>query len=532
MAFELRRAKHPWNDGVNTMSKSTGTADHPNSLLVLALNIGTSSIRALLFDRLGRAIEGMMARQSWRLDTDTDGAAVADPDAMVDRVWRCIDEVLERAAELSGKIEGVALCTFVSNILGVDEQGQAVTPLMTYADTRSADEVDRLRREFDEEAVHQRTGCLFHTSYLPAQFRWLARARPDIFQRAVRWMSIGEYMERQIFPSAGSRKENERGVSYSVASWTGLLDRKNLVWDGPLLAALPVDAAQLSPLVDVDVPRRGLRDRFADRWPALRGVPWFPAVGDGAAANVGSGCVTPARVALTMGTTTAVRLVTEEEVMHVPDGLWCYRVDGRRSLPGGALSEGGNVFAWMRDTLHLPVERDLEDALARMVPDGHGLTALPFLAGERSPGWVGDARATLHGLSLATTPLDILRASMEGVAYRIALIFDRLESLLPSDFQVVASGGALLNSPVWVQIIADIVGRPVAISEVEEASARGAALLALEALGALDDATDSPAFIGEPIVPDDDRHARYRKAAKRQQMLYEILVDRQNADAV
>lgn len=506
--------------------------EHAEPPLVLALDIGTSSVRALLFDRLGRAVKGMATHRSYALHTTTEGAAVADPDEILDHVWRCIDGVLARAGKLGAKIEGVASCTFVSNVLGVDEQGQAVTPLMTYADTRSADEVDRLRREFDEEAVHQRTGCLFHTSYLPAQFRWLASTQPETFQRVTRWMSIGEYMESQVFSSAVSENGSGSRVSYSVASWTGLLNRRQLVWDVPLLAVLPIDIEQLSPLIDVDVPRRGLRDQFSDRWAPLRDVPWFPAVGDGAAANVGSGCATPEKVALTMGTTSAVRLVTEKEIEHVPDGLWCYRVDGHRSLPGGALSEGGNIFVWMRDTLQLPGERDLEDALARMVPDDHGLTVLPFLAGERSPGWVGDARATVHGLSLATTPLDILHASMEGVAYRIALIFDRLASLLPHDFQVVGSGGALLNSRVWVQIIADVLGRPVAISEVDEASARGAALLALEALGALDDVTDSPTFIGEPIVPDHGRHARYREAVRRQQILYETLVDGQDAESV
>jgi gluconokinase len=298
-----------------------------------------------------------------------------------------------------------------------------------------------------------------------------------------------------------------------------------LEWDPPLLAALPIEAEQLSPLVDVDVPRQGLRDRFSDRWSALQDVPWFPAVGDGAAANVGSGCVTPAKVALTMGTTSAVRLVTEEEVEHVPGGLWCYRVDGHRSLPGGALSEGGNIFAWMRDTLQLPGELGLDDALARMVPDGHGLTVLPFLAGERSPGWVGEARATLHGLGLATTPLDILRASMEGVAFRIALIFDRLGPLLPADFQVVASGGALRNSPVWVQIIADVLGQPVASPDIEEASARGAAVMALEALGVLGHLGQAPPSIEVVCEPDTGYYASYAAAVQRQQALYESLID-------
>ena len=114
-------------------------------------------------------------------------------------------------------------------------------------------------------------------------------------------------------------------------------------------------------------------------------------------------------------------------------------------------------------TLNLGSHPSFEDALAGMEPDSHGLTVLPFLAGERAPGWAGHARATIHGLSLATTPLEILRAGMEAVAYRLALVFELLRPMIPRDPQVVASGGALLHSPAWLQIVTDVLGRPVAV---------------------------------------------------------------------
>lgn len=495
---------------------STIAPNRAEAPIIIAIDLGTSSVRAVLFDRLGRAVEGLAVRQTHEFHTTAEGASEADADALLELVWGCIDGVLAQAGRLAPHIAGVAACTFVSNVLGVDETGRAVTPITTYADTRAAGEVAGLRAEFDEKEVHDRTGCPFHPSYLPARFRWLARAQTDLFRRVAHWLSIGEYLEFKLFGQAA--------VSYSVASWTGLLDRHRLTWDEPLLAALPVSREQLSPLTDVNCPRRGLRPEFAARWPALRDVPWFPAVGDGAVANVGSGCVSPARVALTVGTSSAMRVVTDGAVPHVPPGLWCYRVDGRRSLPGGALSEGGNVFAWMRETLRLGDVAEVEQALAAMEPDIHGLTVLPFLAGERSPGWAGHARATIHGLSLATTPLEILRAGLEAVAYRIALVFDLLRPLLPGDPQVVASGGALLSSPAWLQIMADVLGRPVAVSQVEEASARGAALLALEALGVLSDLSEAPAFIGAVYEPDAGRHTRYREAVERQRGLYEKLI--------
>ena len=483
--------------------------------LIVAIDIGTSSIRAALFDRLGRAIEGFDARRTHEVRTDALGASEADPDFLLDLIFQCVDQVMDRTAEIPQPIAGVAACSFVNNILGLDRNGRVAIPLTTYADTRSTGEVPGLKEDFDEEETHERTGCHFHPSYLPARFRWLARSLPDLFRKSARFVSIGEYLELKLF--------GEAAVSYSVASWTGLLDRNALAWDRELLHRLPVGAEQLSPLTDVHRPRRGLLAEFSRRWPALREVPWFPAVGDGATANVGSGCVSPKRVALTVGTTSAMRAVLADRVEGIPSGLWCYRVDGRRSLLGGALSEGGSVFAWMRSALRFDLE-GLEEKLSTLEPDGHGLTVLPFFAGERAPGWAGHARATFHGISLATTPLHLLQAALEGVAYRIALVFERLRPLLPGDPQVVASGGAILSSPPWLRIMTNAIGRPVAASGVAEASERGSVLLALEALGTIPDLEQAPDFLGTVYEPDPRIHLRYREAMARQKELYAKLV--------
>jgi gluconokinase len=486
--------------------------------LILALDIGTSSVRAILFDRLGRAVRGFEARRAYELRTTADGASEIDPEALLEIVWHCVDDVVAGAVPLPGRIGGVATCTQVGNVLGVDQSAGATTPMITYADTRAACEVEALRAELDEEAVHDRTGCLFHASYLPARLRWLAATQPELLGRSDRWISIGEHMERRLF--------GDTAVSYSVASWTGLLDRRRKEWDRDLLVALGLKTEQLSPLTDVGAPRRGLRAPFAGRWPQLADVPWFPAVGDGAAANIGTGCVSPHQVALTVGTSAALRVVMPDPVERVPWGLWCYRVDGERSLPGGALSEGGNIFAWARSTLRLPDMGDLESALAVMEPDGHGLTVLPFLAGERSPGWAGNARAAIHGISLATTPLEIVRAGLEAVAFRIGMVFDLLRPLLPDGSRIIAGGGAMNGSPAWLQIIADVLARPVAVSQVGEASARGAALLALEAMGILKDLMDANPPVDSVVEPDAGRHARYREARERQQGFYDTLVCR------
>ena len=111
-----------------------------------------------------------------------------------------------------------------------------------------------------------------------------------------------------------------------------------------------------------------------------------------------------------------------------------------------------------------PREAAFEEALAQRAPDSHGLTALPFLAGERSPGWRDDARAAITGLSLATNAVDLAAAMLEAVALRLSLVYERLAPLADAGHEVIASGGALLRSPAWTRMLADAFGRPLTLS--------------------------------------------------------------------
>jgi gluconokinase len=383
-----------------------------------------------------------------------------------------------------------------------------------WGDTRSADEARRLRAALDEARWHARTGCHVHTSYWPAKLRWLAHERPAETGRVARWGSVGELLELTLFGTAGT--------SVSMASGTGLLDQDRVAWDPEALAVAGVDEARLFPLVDRTQARRDLRAPWAGRWPTLRAVPWFPAVGDGAASNVGSDCTDLSRVALNVGTSAALRVVTTA-ASAPPRGLWRYRLDRRASLIGGALSEGGNVHAWCRKVLRLADDDATEAALAALAADDHGLTVLPFLAGERAPGWRGERRAALTGLTLDATAPEILRAMLEAVALRLARVYDLLRPQAAPEHLVVGSGGALAASAAWAQIIADALGRPLIVSREEEATSRGAALLALDAVGLRPLSGPSSPPSGTTFVPDEGRHARYAEALARQRSLEDTL---------
>ena len=477
--------------------------------MVIALDLGTSSARATLYDLQGRAVPGRFHQVTYAPTLTPDGGVEHDPAVLLEAVAACLDSVTR--ASRHDDIRGVGVTTFWHGLLGFDAGGHPVTPIFTWADSRSAPDAALLRGALDDRALHARTGCHLHSSYWTAKLRWLARERPADVQHVAHWGSIGEHLELALF--------GETATSVSMASGTGLFDQETLRWDTEALAAAGVEPAHLFPLAEPGG-RRGLRAPWSARWPALRGVPWFPAVGDGAASNVGSDCVDPSRIALNVGTSAAIRLVTRE-AGQAPIGLWRYRVDRRRALVGGATSEGGNVYAWCRDVLKLPPPDEVERMLATRAPDSHGLTLLPFLAGERAPGWRGDRRATITGLSLSSTALDVAHAAMEAVVFRLMLIYARLAPVAAAEHRVVASGGAVAHSRVWTRMLADGLGRAIHWSPESEATSRGAALLALEALGAWSDLGAAPAPLGEVFAPDAARHARYLAALERQQRLDE-----------
>jgi gluconokinase len=484
------------------------TPPGPDAPFVLTLDLGTSSARALLFDREARAVRGFEARRACRPRATADGGGEFDPVELTAAVEDLLDEAAARVERFSPA--AVACCTFWHSLMGVDAAGEPVTPLYTWADLRGATEARALRASLDEAAYHERTGCFFHPCYHPARLRWIARAKPDLFARVVRWVSFGEFLYARWF--------GRFLATVSMASATGLLDVRSCLYDEDILKAAGVRREQLSPLGDVEDAFRGLRSEWARRWPALRDVPWLPPVGDGACNNLGAGAVASGRAGVMVGTSGALRVVVPAERLRALPGLFAYRVDRRRGVMGGALNDGGNLIEWVRRTFRVPEEAEGE--IAAMAPDAHGLTFLPLLAGERSPGWAVEARGAIVGVRLATRPVEILRAAMEAVACRFALVHRRLEGAR----ECVASGGALLRSPAWMQILADALGVPVEASEEPEASCRGAALLALEVLGAVARLEDLPARTGRRFDPDPARHALYARAVERQERYYDRLI--------
>ena len=396
----------------------------------------------------------------------------------------------------------VAVDTFWHSVMGVDCDGRALTPVLHPFDTRSAAAARELTKRVDQAEQHRRTGCMLHPSYLPAKLVWAGSAK------ASRWMSFGEYLFLRLFGVAAA--------SLSMVSATGLWDQNEGRYDAEILAAIGASESQFAAPDALDRPCSGKLP-----WPELSGIPWFPALGDGACSNIGSGCVEPERFALMVGTSGAIRVLIEHDRVEIPPGLFCYRSDARRFLVGGALSNGGEVFAWM--TRNLRVTDDAN--LAGRIPFQHGLNVLPLFAGERSPGWRSDARGAITGLSAATSAEDILQASLEAVALQFRQVYGAMTAAFGVPREVIASGGALLHSPVWTQMMANALGQSVTPCLEPEATSRGAALLALERIGAIGNIAGAAPKLGEPVSAVASHAKLYEAALARQKWLYSRLFE-------
>lgn len=469
--------------------------------LILAIDIGTSSCRTALFDLSAHRIADTTAQQTYPLITSGEGAAEIEPAVLLRAVRRCLAETM--AAARGRKIAGIGTSCFWHSFIGTDARGKPVTHVITWADSRCRPDAAKLRATFSERQIQARTGCMLRASYWPAKLLWLRRTQPRVFARVKRWMSPAEWLQLTI--------SGAPNCAPGMATGTGLFDPSKLAWDCALLAHCGIRAAQMFPLSSEPTPVRGL---LAREFPALAGVPWFPAIGDGAASNLGSGATQPGLAAINVGTSAALRVMRSGRTARAPFGLFCYRVDAERFVVGGAVSDAGNLRAWCLRELRLPDEAAIESALAARSGPVPGLTVLPFWTHDRAPTWNENAVGVIHGMSQNTTALDLLQAITEASYQRIARIGEMVVAVEPRPPKFIVSGG-IQHSPAALQRLADVLGQPVYPNDEMEASIRGAAIFALEKLG-----LPAPALVLPKPVKPRARYAKlYAEARERQRTL-------------
>lgn len=435
---------------------------------ILALDLGTSSARALVLDAAAAPLPGALARRKVSVVLGDDGSATLDGPGYLAGLIGCLDELAT-----GGHLDGVQLVATAAqwhSVVPLGPDGVPCEPVLTWLDTRSTP-LPGSPGPTDPVAFHQRTGTWWHRFYWTVRLPWL---RQRAGSGPVRFVGLPEYVHSALLDSAP--------MSVSQASGTGLFDLRNLDWDTEACELAGVRPGELPPLAPPDW-RGRLRPEYARRWPALAEARWTAAVGDGAASNVGSGCFDERWAAVTVGTSAAVRLVQPAppgtELPPLPEHLWRYRVDHEHVVTGRAFSAGGNLYAWARRELRLPDGPALEAALSLVAP-GAGTPADPRFGGDRPPGLAPAGSGRIWHIGFGTTAVDIFAGLMYALCQQVTSGVAELESTVGRSVDAVLGGGAVSASAWWRRAFAvALAPREVRHVGNPEIGATGAALLAI-----------------------------------------------------
>ncbi len=450
---------------------------------ILAIDIGTSSTKGLLVDDRGQI--QATHQVCYPLLSPQPDYAEQDPSQILAAVREVIETVAPRGVDL---VFGCAM----HSVIGVDVIGAALSPVLTWADRRATRIASELRTQDRARGLHARTGTPIHPMSPLCKIRHISRHDTDLFCRVDRFVSIKEFVIESL--------TGERCVDHSVASSTGLFDVARLQWDREALEFAGIDAGRLSPLVPTT---HVIDDPSSERRIVVGAT-------DGVLANLGAGDADATALCVTLGTSGAARLLVDGPMTDPEGRLFCYVLDAGRWVIGGAINNGGLVLGWLQN--EFPDEARTHDEIisraSKAVAGADGLLCVPAVAGERYPTYDPRAVVTLSGGRESRTPDLTMRAALEGMMLPFAPLIDEVEEASGAgSLQEVRIGGGIFEWEFCRQLLADVIGRRVAMSDSRESSALGGARLGFQALGVGHGWSHETTF---SHTPDSDAHAVYR----------------------
>ncbi len=499
---------------------------HKDRPYIIAADIGTTSTKALVIDaRSGAVLAGTSVE--YPLHVPLPDRAEQDPDELYQAVLTAVREVRAKAGVTAEEVKAVSFSSAMHSLIAVDRYGTPITRCITWADNRSADYVEVLKREHDGMGIYRRTGTPLHPMSPLLKLMWFQEHDKETVAKASKFVGIKEYVFYRLFGSWV--------IDYSLASATGLFNLERLDWDKGALAVAGIAPEQLSEPVPTTHVMTGLLPEAAAELGLRLDTPFVVGASDGVLANLGAGAFEPGVYAVTIGTSGAVRAVVNQPLTDPSGRLFCYALTDRFWVVGGAINNGGILFRWVRDQL---ATQEAEEGrrlgldpyehltnLAAEVPAGSdGLIMLPLLTGERAPYWNANARGVFFGMSLYHQKKHMIRSVLEGVCYGINAVTDALQALTGPAREIRASGG-FARSKLWRQMMADVLGAELTVPDAIESSGLGAAQLALVALGEADDFSGVHAWVQSNFrhQVNEANHQAYRELTTIYAEVYEQL---------
>jgi gluconokinase len=445
----------------------------------IGVDIGTTSVKAIAFD--ARLQEITSAAEKVESRHSEVGAAEQDPLAVCQAVTSALSQTAQKARHLGYAIERVGFSAAMHSLIPVAADGAPLSPATTWMDLRAKDEANTLWKTPAGKSVYERTGTPIHPMTPLLKLMWMRKQQPHVFQKAVKFVSLKEWIWYQWF--------GEWCVDASIASATGLYNLREGSWDAEALALAGISVDKLSTIVPTTYVKQGIREPQL----ILSGISpetmFSIGASDGVLANLGVGAIESKLMAMTIGTSLAIRTGSSVPFTDFSTRPFCYVLDPDHFIVGGPSNSGGIVLDWLynsvlsRNLMDREPQRFMEMIIAAGNVQSEDLLCLPYVAGERAPLWNADAKGVFFGLQLHHTGPHLMRAAAEGMILNAYWIASGLFEELGRPAQILASGKVLETE--WIrQLVADIFGIPVQFQGAVDASVMGAAMLANIATGA------------------------------------------------
>ncbi len=448
----------------------------------IGVDVGTTGVRAIAYDTEGK--RQAYAEGFYPLLTPHPSWAEQDPREIYKTVKKVIKEAVRILYYKNIEVLGIAFSTVMHSFAGLDKDKKPIMYMQTWADSRSADIAKKLRQdEVLSQNFYEKTCCPIHACYPLAKLLWLKENRPDTFEQMKYIGSLKDYLFQKF--------TDEWCIDHSTASTSGFYNVHTRSWDEEILAFAGVKKSYLPPIVPTTY-QGHLSAKQAEELHLPIYLPVVIGATDGVLVNIGIGAVEHGQLSATIGTSGAMRMLTPEPLIDKKRRTWCYNLTEDIWVVGGAINNGGMILRWLRDKVcHYNASRledlavdpyDLMTLKAKYIrPGSDGLIMLPFLTGERAPYWNSELRGMFFGLSLNHDLAHMIRASMEGICYSLNSVFRILQDF--GNINDIRISGSFTKSPLWVQMLADILKHDLVLTNNNEGAAFGAAALGFLASG-------------------------------------------------
>ncbi len=482
---------------------------------IIGIDIGTTNIKAVIISTTGELINEF--DQSHELHSPKTGYKEQDPEKILTSVIAIIKQSLA-SLYADHVAKAISFSSAMHSVMVIDQNGNALTPLITWADTRAHTIAQDLKNTSRGKSIYQKTGTPVHAMSPLCKIAWLKKEQPGIFLKAAKFISAKEYIFFRLF--------NQFIVDHSIASATGLFNIETLDWDPEALEFAGIAANQLSAPVPITTSITGLNEIYKTQI-LLSGETLFIIGGsDGCMANLGSFAVNNNEAAITIGTSGAVRRLANHTINDDLQQLFQYRLDEKTFVTGGAINNGGIALQWFLDNFYSDIRGKINigkllEEIKKVPAGAEGLIFLPYVFGERSPIWDASATGIFSGIRSHHTKTHFLRAVIEGICFSLLQVMQVVEKNDSPVDTVFASGG-FIQSKIWVQTLADILQKKIKINSGVDASALGAAFVAFKQMGLIEQWTDVKKFYSgsDEYVPDKSVAAIYQKNFKIYASLY------------